>query len=382
MPPSQAHSPAGFQPERARAWLRAFVPTPIAAGKRERVKSCLGALLGLLMTEWISHHLLGGFNPWFVAPMGASAVLLFAVPASPLAQPWSIIGGNLVAALIGVACARWIPGQGLAAAVAVALAIAVMFQLHCVHPPSGAVAITAVFGGPAVTQLGFGFVVVPVAVNSMLLLLVALLFNNLLRRRYPHRPAEHANPHRTADPLPSERVGFNRSDLDEVLKARGEFLDIEEDDLEEILVAAQLRAYRRRFGDVRCADIMSRDMVTVLPGQSGSEARALLLRHGIQALPVVDGQRRLLGMLGLADLLAARAGAAGQLRAGTADDLMHTGMATARPEQPMVELARAFSDGGLHQMPVVDAQQRLLGIVTQSDLIAALLERGPEQVAG
>jgi CBS domain-containing membrane protein len=55
---------------------------------------------------------LQGFNPWFVAPMGASAVLLFAVPASPLAQPWSIIGGNLVAATVGVACARWIPEPG------------------------------------------------------------------------------------------------------------------------------------------------------------------------------------------------------------------------------------------------------------------------------
>ncbi|MDF3832624.1 HPP family protein, partial [Cupriavidus basilensis] len=308
MPPSQAPSLPEFTPERARAWLRAFVPTPITAGRRERFKSCLGALLGLLITELISRHLLGGFNPWFVAPMGASAVLLFAVPASPLAQPWSIIGGNLVAALIGVACARWIPAPGLAASAAVALAIAAMFQLRCVHPPSGAVAITAVFGGPAVSQLGFGFVVFPVALNSMLLLLVALLFNNLMRRRYPHRPVEHTNPHRTADPLPSERVGFNRADLDEVLKARGEFLDIEEDDLEEILVAAQLRAYRRRFGDVRCADIMSRDVVTVQPGQSGSEARALLVRHGVQSLPVVDGQRRLLGMLSLPDLLAVRGG--------------------------------------------------------------------------
>ncbi|MGO4327430.1 HPP family protein [Cupriavidus sp. 2TAF22] len=376
MPPSQAPSLAELTPARARAWLRAFVPTPIAGSKRERFKSCLGALLGLLVTEWISRRLLGGVNPWFVAPMGASAVLLFAVPASPLAQPWSIIGGNLVAALIGVACARWIPDPGLAAAVAVALAIVMMFQLHCVHPPSGAVAITAVFGGPAVAKLGFGFVAFPVLLNSMLLLLIALLFNNALRRRYPHRPADHANPHRTADPLPSERVGFNRADLDEVLKTRGEFLDIEEDDLEEILVAAQMRAYRRRFGDVRCEHIMSRDVVTVQPGHSGVQARALLNRHGLRTLPVVDEAHRLVGMLNLVDLLAVRAGAS-QPRAGNAGDLMHTGVATARPEQPMVELARAFSDGGLHEMPVVDAQRRLLGIVTQSDLIAALLEQGP-----
>jgi CBS domain-containing membrane protein len=108
---------------------------PIAASRRERIKSCIGALIGLFLTEWICRHFLQGFNPWFVAPMGASAVLLFAVPASPLAQPWSIIGGNLVAATVGVACARWIPEPGLAAGVAVAVAIALMFQLAaCTRP--------------------------------------------------------------------------------------------------------------------------------------------------------------------------------------------------------------------------------------------------------
>ncbi|MGO4306803.1 HPP family protein [Cupriavidus sp. RAF12] len=356
----------------ARAWLRTFVPMPITAGRHERIKSCAGALLGLFITEWISRHILHGFNPWFVAPMGASAVLLFAVPASPLAQPWSIIGGNLVAATVGVACARWIPDPGLAAGVAVAVAIALMFQLRCVHPPSGAVAMTAVLGGPAVQALGFGFVVVPVAINSMLLLLMALAFNNLARRRYPHRPPEAATQHHTRDVPPSQRVGFTRADLDAVLASRGEFLDIEEDDLEAILVAAELRAYRRRFGDVRCAEIMSRDVVTVRPGQASTEAAALLTRHHIKALPVVDGQRRLLGIVTQSDFF--RAQRTGSRRAsGNVRDLMTRAVTSARADQPMVELARAFSDGGLHHVPVLDDNRRVVGIVTQSDLVAALL---------
>lgn len=359
--------------QNARAWLRTFVPLPVSANRLERIKSCLGALLGLFCTEWISHQTLGGFNPWFVAPMGASAVLLFAVPASPLAQPWSIIGGNLFAALIGVACARWIPDPGLAAAAAVALAIAVMFQLRCVHPPSGAVAITAVFGGPAVSALGFGFVVVPVLFNSMLLLLMALAFNNLSRRRYPHRPPEAPVTHHTRDVPPSQRIGFTRADLDAVLQARGEFLDIEEDDLEAILIAAELRAYRRRFGDVRCADIMSRDVVAVRPGQRASEAAALLSHHRIKAMPVVDGQRRLLGIITQSDFFAARlSGRAG----GAVRDLMTRAVSVARPDQPMVDLARSFSDGGLHHVPVIDGDRRVVGMVTQSDLVAALLRSG------
>jgi CBS domain-containing membrane protein len=92
------------------------------------------------------HLLLGSSTSilLLVAPMGASAVLLFAVPASPLAQPWSIVGGNLVSATVGVACATWISDLVDAAALAIALAICAMFALRCVHPPSGAVALTAV----------------------------------------------------------------------------------------------------------------------------------------------------------------------------------------------------------------------------------------------
>src|SRR5258706_10586585 len=93
--------------------------------------------------------------PLLVAPMGASAVLLFAVPASPLAQPWSIIGGNLVSATVGVACAALIGNPVHAAALAVAVAVGAMFALRCIHPPSGAVALTAGLGGPAGHAMGF-----------------------------------------------------------------------------------------------------------------------------------------------------------------------------------------------------------------------------------
>lgn len=359
----------------ARAWLRTFVPMPIAASRGERLKSCLGALIGLFLTEWICRRFLQGFNPWFIAPMGASAVLLFAVPSSPLAQPWSIIGGNLVAATVGVACARWIPDPGLAAGVAVAGAIALMFQLRCVHPPSGAVAVTAVLGGPAVQALGFGFVVMPVAINSMLLLLTALAFNNFARRRYPHRPPEGATQHHTRDVPPSQRVGVTRADLDAVLAARGEFLDIEEDDLEAIIVEAELRAYRRRFGDVSCGDIMSRDVVAVRPGQAAADAAALLARHHIKALPVVDGRRRLLGILTQTDFFRAQRMHSRRVN-GTVRDLMTRAVVTARPDQPIVELGRAFSDGGLHHVPVIDDNRCVVGMVTQTDLVAALLRRG------
>ena len=89
------------------SWFKGFIPEPIPIGVREHFLGSLGALIGLFFTAWISHLALGSSNPWFIAPMGASAVLLFAVPSSPLAQPWSIVGGNLIAATIGVTCAKW-----------------------------------------------------------------------------------------------------------------------------------------------------------------------------------------------------------------------------------------------------------------------------------
>lgn len=182
------------------AWLHIFRPAPINARRREMLAGCIGAWIGLTFTEIVSKAALGDLNPWFIAPMGASAVLLFATPSSPLAQPWSIIGGNIVSALIGVTCAHNIGDPGLAASLAVSLAIAAMFALRCLHPPSGAVALTAVLGGPAVLATGYRFVLVPVAINSFFLLAAALLFNNLLRRRYPHWDQPHISPHKTDDP--------------------------------------------------------------------------------------------------------------------------------------------------------------------------------------
>lgn len=158
-----------------------------AAANSKRFLSSLGALFGIAFTGWVAHLALGETIdvPLLVAPMGASAVLLFAVPESPLAQPWSIMGGNVVSALLGVICAQLIKTPVFAAATAVALAISAMLALRCVHPPSGAVALTAVLGGPNIHELGFRFVAMPIALQSGALLAAALLFHRLTGHRYP-----------------------------------------------------------------------------------------------------------------------------------------------------------------------------------------------------
>ncbi len=173
-------------------------------------------------------------------------MLLFAVPASPLAQPWSILGGNIVAALVGVTAAAHIGDAMLAGAVAVSAAIAVMMLLGCLHPPSGAVALTAVLGGPAIRDLGYTFVLWPVGANSLLLLTCALLFNNLTGRRYPHAASVAARDE--GEPGAAMGSGLTTADIDAALAQFDEVLDIDPGDLQVILRRAQVHASLRQSG--------------------------------------------------------------------------------------------------------------------------------------
>ena len=321
--------------------------------------------------------------PLLVAPMGASAVLLFAVPASPLAQPWSIIGGNIVSAVIGVACATWITNPIDAAPIAVALSIGAMFMFRCVHPPSGAVALTAVLGGPAVHALGFGFVIAPIAAQSFALLGVAIAFHASTGHRYPHavRAARE-----TGARSPAASPGFTREDLEAVLGRRNELLDIDPADLESLLLEIQLQSYARSFSGMSCADIMSSPVVSVTSGTTVATAAAILQRHGIKALPVIDDRAFVIGIVTRADI--ARSMAAGKLRvlaafvdrwlagpgssALTVASIMTTDVSTACVTTSIAKLVPIFAAYGHHHIPVLDTQEKLAGMITQADLILGL----------
>lgn len=375
-------------------WLKSFIPQKTAVNQLERLRACTGALLGVLLTGMVTYAILphDAATIWLIAPMGASAVLLFAVPSSPLAQPWSIIGGNLVSALVGVGCTLLVDDPAVAAALAIALAIAGMFALRCIHPPSGAVALTAVLGGPAIHAMGYHFILVPVMLNSVLLLATALFFNNVTRRRYPHaQQSEHRNNmHQRRDLAPSARLGFTHDDLDAVLRRYNQVLDISRDDLEEILQQTEMEAYRRRFGEIVCADIMSTDVVTVGQGTTLNQAWQHMREHRVQALPVVDATRRVIGIVTKTDFLHF-AGADGGMGPGARLSALLRGTMQADPDQPevvgqimrktvrtapvtlpIVQLVPLMADGGVHQIPIIDEEHRLAGIVTQSDMVAAL----------
>lgn len=355
-------------PHQKSGYLRKFrLFSPILAGAtlKERLIGCLGALIGICLTGLVCGFVFGDDPqlPLIVAPIGASAVLLFAVPASPLAQPWSIIGGNTISALIGVTVSYFIKDQMLAVGLAVALAILAMSLTRSLHPPGGASALTAVIGGAAVARAGFWFPLVPVAINSLILVALGMVFHRLARRQYPHRPAAApVNTHKTADPPPALRVGFNSEDIDEAIARLNETLDISREDIDALLREVELQALVRQRGELLCADIMSRDVVTVPSDTTPAHARYLLLKHDIRTLPVLDQNERLLGIVGLRELAGEEVG--GKLPVGVA--------ATAKPSDPAIGLLPRLTDGKTHAVVIVDGGARILGIISQTDLLATL----------
>ncbi|TWB43697.1 HPP family protein [Nitrospirillum pindoramense] len=339
-------------------YLRSFRATQPALPPVERIRIVAGALLGILLTTLISRWWLGDGQglPYLVAPIGASSVLVFAAPATPLAQPWAVFGGNVVSGLAGVVCARLIPDPVMAGAGAVALAVLGMSLLRCLHPPGGAVALTAVLGGPVIHAAGFSFILAPVAANTAILITMGLAFNNLTRHRYPHvAPAQ---------PTPTARnnAGYTIADLDQVLAHYGEQLDVDRDDLDAVFRQVEARAYQRRHGDIRCGDIRSRVPAAVGPEDTVATVRGLMADYHMRSVPVTDETGRLLGVV--PPQPASVAGRQGIRR------LVQPAVA-ALASTPVVNILPAMT-AGAHEAMVVDETGRLVGMVTTADLLSAL----------
>lgn len=367
--------------------LLALRPAPMRVDARERMRVMAGAAVGLVLTALVMQALWphGPGLPWLVAPLGASAVLIFGVPASPLAQPWSVVAGNTLSALVGIACVHLFGDvPELAAAIAVGLAIGLMFLLRCLHPPGGAAALLMVLGGVR----DWSFAADPVLLNSLLLVSVGMVYNGVTGRRYPHRqtPAVAPPPGATAAMPPL----FGPADLEAVLARYNQVLDVPADDLQAIFNEAGLLATNRRLTTLRCADVMTAAVHAVEWGTPLQEAWTLLREHRIKALPVVDRARRVIGIVTLADFMSGASldlhqDWSARLRRlilptpGTHSDkpevvgqIMSRQVRVASAERPLAELVPLFAATGHHHIPIVGAQARLVGIVTQSDLVRAL----------
>ena len=345
---------------------------------RERLRVVIGMALGVLLAALLSRWWApsGSAPPWMVASLGASAVLVFGIPSSPLSQPWPLLGGSTLSVWVGMACAALVPDLALASALAVALAVAVMVPLRCLHPPGASLALFVVLQHGQ----GMGVAVLPVMLNTAVLLLTGIAYNTLTGRSYPH-------PQRAApDSVGAPQGRFTSGDLDVALAHYNEVLDISRADLEGLLHLAGRAAFQRTLGELRCTDIMSQPPLSIEAEVSLKDSWALMRREHIKALPVVDAQQQVLGIVTVADYmrlanLEVHEGLGKRLRTlvmgrsgqpKIVRDIMSPQVQVAQAHQHVMDLVPLFSHGGHHHIPIVDTQQRLVGIVTQTDLVRAL----------
>ncbi len=214
----------------------------------EKILSGLGALLGIASVYLVSCWSLGS-DPMettagmlMVSSMGASAVLLFAVPQGALSQPWALIGGHLVSGVVGVTCSMLLGNHPLAAPLAVGLAVGAMYYLRCIHPPGGATALTAVIGGAEVHGLGYGFLIYPLLVNVLAIFSMAVIFNAPFAwRRYP---GHWARRHKLATQTkPAERqFELTQEDFAAAMQELDSYVDVTAEGLTELLELAKQHA--------------------------------------------------------------------------------------------------------------------------------------------
>lgn len=176
-----------------------------------------------------------------VSSIGASVVLLFAVPHGAFSQPWSFVVGHFISAAIGIGLYQQFGASFIIGAMAVGISIVVMHYLNCLHPPGGSTALSCVIGGSSIHELGFEFLLYPLLINLLVMVVLAFVINNAFRwRRYPSFLS--ATSH--IDPL--ERTAFELEDLYEVLADEDLVIDISPEELMHFYDAARHKARARR----------------------------------------------------------------------------------------------------------------------------------------
>ena len=221
--------------------LRSLGPAVARVSPVEALRAGVGAIAGLglagllLLSPAVDLQL----GLYLIAPFGATSVLLFAVPNSPLAQPWSAVVGNSVAALVGVAVCLTVADPALRIALAVGLAITATILCRAVHPPAGAVAMTAAMSPGAIEELGFRFALAPVAAGTIVLVVLAAIYARLTGRHYPFRQFETG-----ADAAPGSRMPLDLSEeeLAGLLDRYRQSFNLGVEDLARLIGAAELQA--------------------------------------------------------------------------------------------------------------------------------------------
>ncbi len=202
----------------------------------EKLVSTFGAMIAITLISLISFQFTGVSGAALIVPsMGASAVLLFAVPHGKLSQPWPLFAGNLISALIGIICYQYVSDMFLAAGLAVGLAIGAMHLTSSIHPPGGATALAAVVGGPAIHDLGYNYIITPILLNVTIIFIVAVIFNSLFPwRRYPAKAMMRFTEHHEHSQNKNVTL-VEKKHIDQAITDMDLILDVTTEDLQRLM---------------------------------------------------------------------------------------------------------------------------------------------------
>ncbi|MFD2739479.1 HPP family protein [Sulfitobacter aestuarii] len=359
----------------------AFTPALPQPTARELLRAGLGAMLGIAGCALLAPLLAEAFDipVLLFAPLGASAVLVFAMPNAPLAQPWSAVIGNVTAALAAIAVLMLV-AQPFAPALAVGAAILAMLAMRALHPPGGAVALLAALDPLPVLEVGFVFALVPVGLLTAVLVLCGILFHRLSGRIYPFRHMDDMNEADAVEP----RLGLSEEELAALLSRFNQSQNIGVADLGRLLAAAEFEAACHRFDQVTCAQIMTAELITARPDTKLAELARLFRRHAIKSLPIVDDAGAIKGLVLQADLIEAllpgpRRPVWRKERLSAAD-VMRPPNAPVAHDLPVGQLLNRLAGRGVEVVPVT-REGKLAGVITRSDIIALLLQGSDRRMA-
>lgn len=350
------------------------------------------ALIAIALVTWISSQFLSNTTvPYIVASMGASTVLLFAVPSSPMNRVWSVLVSHLATAFIGVSCALYLPNLLIAVPAAVAGALLAMHYLRCLHPPGGATALLIVLAGPEVKELGYLFVLTPVFLNTVVLLVsvrTVNFFHQILEKK--ERFESPISWHKTHTQSLDIKPPFESDDLVSALGELDTFIDVNQDELIRLFTLANHHSHQRRLGELHCSDLMISNPVAAEFGTSLEEAWYWLSQYHITALPVINRAKHVIGIItlddfiehakdfpqeNLEDQIQALIKTTHKLTSGKPEvvgQIMTQPVITAPESSLVAELLPLLDKKKIRHIPIINDKAKLVGVLSRKQITSLL----------
>lgn len=361
-----------------------FIPPAGNLTFKDRFISIITCFLSILAVAFSTAYFASD-SPVLLASMGASVVILVFAPASPFAQPWSFVIGQLASAFVGMTCALYVTPFWLASSLAVGVSIVVMLCLRCLHPPGAATALVPVIGGAPFVELGYKFILTPALINVFVMLIMVTIVNRWwLKRDYPQvfKPI-----------IPESETRLSQQDIQQALKIGGEFIDVNVNQLHELLLSAEQQKLKRLHGEITCADIMTKEVITVEYGEEVEMAWQKMHHEKLKAIPVVDKANHVIGIVTWADFFKfvemspyisfqenflafiRRTFTVTTNKPEVVGHLMSKKVTVLSETTPITDLIQLFSMQKHQQIPIVNSENKLSGMVFQTNLIAALNDK-------